>query len=211
MDRQENWQKAGNQDSFQGWRLWGAISIFLLLIAACSMMMDPTVEGVRQLIRVTARTSLVLFCLAFTASAAWKRFPNHWTQWQRRNRRYLGFGFATSHAIHAAAIIAFAMLDPTTFYSINSSRNIVPGSIAYVFIFAMAFTSFDLTAAWLGPRAWKILHTCGIYFVWLVFLIACAKRIPMSSTYIAPTIALLCVLIFRIWPMAKCSLPETRL
>ena len=70
------------------------------------------VEGVRMVIRFTARTSLLLFCLAFSAAALARLWPNAWTRWQRRNRRYLGVTFAASHAIHAVAIAAFAVMDP---------------------------------------------------------------------------------------------------
>jgi DMSO/TMAO reductase YedYZ heme-binding membrane subunit len=211
MNAKADLRTGGKRNRFQGWSLWLGISTGLLLMAAFIVAMDPTVDGVRQLIRATARTSFVLFCLAFTASAAWARFPNGWTQWQRRNRRYLGLSFATSHGIHAVAIIAFAKMDPSTFYSINSYRNIVPGTLAYMFIIAMAFTSFDRTAAWIGSRAWKALHTSGIYFLWITFFIAYAKRIPTSSLYIFPVVVLLCAFVFRIWPRTKSAFPEAQL
>ena len=57
-----------------------------------------------MVIRFTARTSLLLFCLAFSAAALARLWPNAWTRWQRRNRRYLGVTFAASHGIHAVAI-----------------------------------------------------------------------------------------------------------
>ena len=66
------------------------------------------VDGVRMVIRFTARTSLLFFCLAFSAAALARLWPNAWTRWQRRNRRYLGVTFAASHGIHAVAIAAFA-------------------------------------------------------------------------------------------------------
>src|SRR5688572_25388522 len=63
------------------------------------------VDGVRLAIRLTARTSLALFCLAFTAGALARLFPGPFTRWQRANRRWLGLAFASSHAVHAAAIV----------------------------------------------------------------------------------------------------------
>ncbi len=60
------------------------------------------VDGVRMVIRFTARTSLVLFCLAFSAAALARLWPNASTRWLRRNRRYLGVSFAASHAIHSS-------------------------------------------------------------------------------------------------------------
>jgi hypothetical protein len=49
------------------------------------------------------------------AAAIAQLWPNAWTRWQRRNRRYLGATFAASHALHAIAIAAFAALDPPGF------------------------------------------------------------------------------------------------
>src|SRR6201999_4612294 len=85
------------------------------------------VDGVRAVIRFTARSSLMLFCLAFSAGALARLWPNAWTRWQRRNRRYLGVSFAASHAIHAVAIIAFAKMDPAGFVEATSPASYIFG------------------------------------------------------------------------------------
>jgi hypothetical protein len=187
----------------QKWRLLGLIGAVLSLMALAALALDPSVDGVRQVIRLTARTSLLLFCMAFIASAAWKRFPNGWTRWQRQNRRYLGLGFAVSHGIHAAAIISYAVLDPERFHMASGMGSIISGGTAYVFIVLMSLTSFDRSAAWIGPRAWKILHTAGVYYLWISFMITFGKRIPMSPLYILPLIVLVAALAVRLWPACK--------
>ena len=53
-----------------GWRLTGLLSLLLLAMAAASWRLQPDVEGLRLVIRATARTSLVLFALAFSAAGA---------------------------------------------------------------------------------------------------------------------------------------------
>jgi methionine sulfoxide reductase heme-binding subunit len=184
----------------QKWPLLALIGLALGLMAVVILAQDPGVDGVRRVIRATARTSLLLFCMAFIASAAWQYFPNAWTRWQRQNRRYLGLGFALSHGIHAAAIVYFAVLDPENFDITSNTGSRISGGIAYLFIILMSLTSFNRTAAWLGPRAWKILHTAGIYYIWTSFMIAFGKRIPMSTLYILPVTLLLALLVFRLWP-----------
>lgn len=184
----------------QGWRLLGFLSLGLLLLAAAVLALDPSVEGVRRLIRVTARTSLLLFLLAFTASAAARHWPGAWTRWQVRNRRYLGLGFAVSHTIHALAIATFAQLDPVAFHQASSVGNFISGGIAYGFIVLLAATSFDATAAWLGRPAWQRLHLAGMYYLWISFMITFGKRIPMSPAYVVPIVVLLLALAFRLWP-----------
>jgi methionine sulfoxide reductase heme-binding subunit len=102
-------------------------------------------------IRFTARASLLLFCLAFSAGALARLRPNAWTRWQRRNRRYLGVSFAASHAIHAVAIVCFALVSPPLFRENTSIASFIFGGIGYTAIIAMTATSFDRTAAALGP------------------------------------------------------------
>ena len=171
-----------------GWRLTGllsaamsAMSIYFLAVQSWDM------EGIRLVIRATARTSLVLFVLAFTASAMVELMPGEFTRWQRRNRRYLGVSFAVSHFIHLAAIISLATLDRELFWKLTNIGTILLAGAAYLFIAAMTATSFDRTAAWLGPRKWRLLHLLGGWYIWISFAVAVGKRVPLDPFY---------------WPMA---------
>ena len=151
------------QNWFEGWRLFAVLAAILVALSLwIAGMRQFEVDGVRMVIRFTARTSLVLFCLAFSAGALGRLWPNAWTLWQRRNRRQIGLSFAASHAIHAVAIACFAATSPAGFLAATGLASYVFGGIGYGCIIAMTATSFDRTAAALGPRAWRILHlTCG--------------------------------------------------
>ena len=106
---------ATRRNWFEGWRLFGLLTLTLVGLSIwIAAMRQFEVEGVRMVIRFTARTSLLLFCLAFSAAALVRLWPNAWTHWQRRNRRYLGVTFAASHAVHAVAITAFTMALPAS-------------------------------------------------------------------------------------------------
>ena len=168
----------------QGWRLTGVLSLLLLGMSAYILAAhDWDIEGVRVVIRATARTSLLLFVLAFTASALARMFPGDLTRWQRRNRRYLGVSFAVSHLIHLAAIVSLAEIDRALFWTLTNIPTIVLAGTAYVFIAAMAATSFDRSAAWLGPRKWRVLHLLGGWYIWISFAIAFGKRAPLDGFY----------------------------
>src|SRR5450432_1961514 len=144
------------QNWFEGGRLFAVLTLALIALSIwIAGMRLFEADGVRMVIRFTARTSLLFFALAFSAGALAALWPNGWTRWQRRNRRYLGLAFVVSHAIHAAAIVAFATLDPVAFHQNSMAGSIVSGGIAYAFIVAMALTSFDRSAAWIGPKAWQ--------------------------------------------------------
>lgn len=140
-------------------------------------------DSVRLVIRLTARVSLGFFCLAFSASAGSRLWPNAWTRWQLTNRRYLGLSFAVSHVVHAFAIWALVARFPRQFHKVHPGSNI-PGEIGYLFLFAMTITSFDRTAAFLGNRAWRILHTTGAYVLWVIFLVSEASRMRQGAIHV---------------------------
>lgn len=192
-----------NNRMLNGWLLLALLSLGLLAMAfVCLEDHAFDVAGVRLVIRATARTSLVFFALAFSAQAMMTLWPNALTRWQRRNRRQLGLAFAVSHAIHAAAIVAFARMDPVGFHEHAMPGTLVSGGIAYVFIVAMAATSFDRTAAWLGDRigraAWRALHWIGGYYIWVSFIVTNGKRIGQSPLYALPVALMLAILALRI-------------
>ena len=171
-----------------GWRLTGVISLLLATMTLGLLGFHGwDAEGLRLVIRVTARTSLLLFVLAFTGAAMVELLPGEATRWQRRNRRYLGVSFAVSHFIHLVAILSLALVDRALFWKLTNIGTIVLAGTAYLFIAAMAATSFDRTAAWLGPRNWRLLHLVGGWYVWISFAVAVGKRVPIDRFY---------------WPMA---------
>jgi DMSO/TMAO reductase YedYZ heme-binding membrane subunit len=168
----------------EGWRLLGLLSVGLVLgVLAALASSSGGSDGIRLVIRITARTSLALFCLAFTASALFHACPSIWTRWQRRNRRYLGLSFALSHGLHGLAIIALASTAPSLFKQLSNTGTQISGGLAYLFILAMAATSFDRTAAMIGPKAWRWLHLCGAYYIWLSFMVTFGKRAVMDPLY----------------------------
>lgn len=188
---------------FESWRLLAALTLSLIALSLwIASMRQFEVEGVRMVIRFTARSSLLLFCLAFSAAAMARLWPNAWTRWLRRNRRYLGLSFAASHAIHAVAIVIFARMDPAGFAEATSPASYVFGGIGYALIIAMSATSLDRTAALIGPRAWRALHLVGGYYLWFQFMVSFGKRVPSMPGYAAFLIPLLAVMALRMIAMA---------
>lgn len=188
----------------EGWRLLAVLTCSLVALSlwiASMRQFEP--EGVRMVIRFTARSSLLLFCLAFSAAALARLWPNAGTRWLRRNRRYLGLSFAASHAIHATAIVAFANMDPASFAEATSAASYIFGGIGYGFIIAMSATSLDRTAALIGPRAWRALHLVGGYYVWFQFMVSFGKRVPTMPLYAAFLLPLLAVMALRMIAMAR--------
>jgi DMSO/TMAO reductase YedYZ heme-binding membrane subunit len=197
-----------NASLLSGWTLTGVLSLAVSLMAvgiAASHQFD--VDGMRAVIRATARTSLLLFCLAFSAAALHRLWPNGWTRWQRRNRRYLGVAFGVSHGVHAIAIVSLILVAPELFNSVASTDMLVFGGLGYAVIVAMVATSFDRTAAVLGPRAWCTLHWIGAYFIWLSFIVTFGKRTGANPAYWGFIAILLAVMALRLFAWRRSSAP----
>jgi DMSO/TMAO reductase YedYZ heme-binding membrane subunit len=191
--------QARRRQYLEGWYLLGATSLVIAVLAVwLASMRGFEVEGVRMVVRYTARTSLLLFCLAFSAAALHRLWGSPFTRWQLRNRRYLGLSFAVSHLIHAVAIVCFAVMAPPLFAAATSPASFIFGGIGYAFIIAMAATSFDRTARAVGPRAWRILHTSGVYYLWVQFMISFGMRIPGMPNYAWFLLPLLAVMVLRV-------------
>ncbi len=199
------------QTWFAGWRLFALLSLTLLGLSIwIAGMRGFEVDGVRMVIRFTARTSLLLFCLAFSAAALALLWPNGATRWLRRNRRYLGVSFAASHGIHLVAIAIFAAMDPAGYAAATSIASYIFGGIGYALIIAMTVTSFDRTAAALGARAWHRLHLVGGYYLLFQFMVSFGKRIPdmpLYALFLIPLVAVFALRMVAMAPRARATAP----
>ena len=170
--------------ALSGWPIVGWCSLVLVVLMAALLAAYGTDEaGVRVVVRMSAKTSLLLFMSAFVASAAYQLWPGAQTRWLLANRRYVGVSFAVSHFIHLLTLVALARVS-TEFAASLNALTLIGGGMAYVFIAAMVATSFDRTAAWLGPRAWRRLHVVGLYYIWGIFFNSYLPRAIMSPAYI---------------------------
>lgn len=166
------------KQGFAGWALVGWSSlVVVLLVAAVLAVLGVGEAGLRSGIRVTARTSVVLFLAAFVASACAALRPSPMSKWLLRNRRALGVSFAVSMGVHGALIVALWQTYRESFVASVKPSTVFGGGVGFVLIALMAATSFDRTAALLGRRAWKVLHTVGMYYLWIVFAFSYAGRL----------------------------------
>ncbi len=191
----------------EGWLLTGLITLALLAASiAAHLLAGGGAEGHRAVIRLTARTSLVLFLMSFVASSLVRLAPSPATRWMIRNRRYLGVSFAMSHLIHAVAIVALARTDADLFWQLTTVGSIVTGTSTYLVIALMTATSFDATARWLGSRVWRSLHWWGAWYIWVSFVFTNGKRVPMSLWYLVP-VALLGLAVALRWMASRRAAP----
>jgi methionine sulfoxide reductase heme-binding subunit len=172
-----------------GWRLTWVLTLTIALISTAAAVNVGGASGANLGIRITARTSAVLFLLAFTASSAYRLWPTSSTKWIRRQRRYLGVAFAGSHVVHAGFIVATIILSRERF-SAGVARTphavYVLDFIAYGFLIAMTITSFDRVAKQMRYATWHRIHLTGSYLIWLTFFIAYWRRGITYPLYYGP-------------------------
>jgi methionine sulfoxide reductase heme-binding subunit len=201
-------QQRGHAGLSNGWPFFGVAAVAILAAVGAAIAISPDEgEAAARVVRVTARTSVTLFLAAFTAAALWRLWPNGWTRWQRQNRRYLGVAFAFSHGVHLAAIFWLQHVRPIEFAQQVNAITWIGGGLAYVFIAAMTATSFDRTAQMIGPHAWRVLHTVGSYYIWLIFANSYIGRAVAMPEYIPAAAFVLLALGLRI--AARVAGPRT--
>jgi DMSO/TMAO reductase YedYZ heme-binding membrane subunit len=170
-----------------GWSVLGVAAMCAVLFAVAG----TGEEGIRLVIRATARTSVVLFVMAFTASALRRAWPSPASAWLLANRRHVGVSFAVSHLAHFLAILALAGWSIHRFFADAGPVAGAFGGFGFVVIAALAATSFDRSAAWLGPRRWRRLHVFGVWYLWGIFFVSFAPRAAEAPLRYGPVALLL--------------------
>lgn len=184
----------------QKWAITGWISVAVMIVVTAILLLAGTGKhGLGIGLRVTAQISVILFSLAFSAAGLFKLNRNPFTTWLRRNRRYVGVGFAVTHFIHLGLIGWVALAYPNPFFAERGATEFLGGGIAYAFIAAMTATSFDRTARMLGPKRWRMLHLAGGWYIWFIFAQRYVKTAVVDPFYIPLALLTLGVLAIRVW------------
>ena len=173
-------------------------AVLVLLLGGHFLYRGIDADALAASIRITARTSVSLFLPAFAASALHALVPAWPTRWLLANRRYLGVSFGVSHLVHALAILSLALYTDGVSLAGLGALNYVPGGVVYLFILFMVLTSFDRTAALVGRRVWKAVHTTGAWLIWFSFALGYAPRLSESLTYAVPVSLLFLAVILRV-------------
>lgn len=162
---------------------WGltlrSIAVLVLGSLALFAAFGVAEAGVRVWVRATARASVALFLLAFSARPLRQLWRSRASSWLLQNARYLGVAGAFAQLLHGIALVwlfqAFAGAE-----QMPEARTLVLGGLGFAFYFAMGLTSNDAAVAALGPHAWKLLHSVGGYWIWLIFAVTNWGNVPFA-------------------------------
>jgi sulfoxide reductase heme-binding subunit YedZ len=185
---------------FSGSRIvYGAIVGFGFMCGFLFVLAGGGEEGVRMVIRATARTTFVVFAIVFCTTALKRRWPGLASRWLARNRRYLGLSAATSHAYHLAFILALYGMGVGDDTSIET---VVGGSFGFLMLFLMAATSNDASQRRLR-RNWRRLHLFGMYTVWVIYAVSYLPGMAMGPIPAAASVVLVASMVLRLLPAPK--------
>ena len=176
-----------------------AVGLPMLLYAAFFFFIGFNEEGTRAAIAWSAKISFTLFCLAFAASAAHLRIRNSLSFWWLINRKYLGIAFAVNHLIHLGFLVLLQQVFHPVF-DVAASTSLMAGGLAYLFVVLMLLTSFETFSKQLSQKNWKLLHTIGGYWIWVIFLSTYFKKVMNVGVAFLPfVLILILVLLLRIF------------
>ncbi len=183
------------------WDIVKYVTIFSIgLYTAFFVLGGFTEESTRMAIAWSAKISFLLFCMAFAASAAHKRIKNSLSFWWLMNRKYFGISFAISHLIHLGFLVVLQQVFHPVF-NIAASISLIAGGGVYFFVVLMLLTSFETFSNYLSRKNWKLLHTIGGYWIWVIFLSTYVKKVMnVGAEFIPFVLLLIIVLIIRLLP-----------
>ena len=158
-----------DQKILNGWNLWaliaGPLSLAVIAMMTTKDLSRPT--EISSMIQFSVRCSVPWLYLAFSASSLKILFPGPLSRWALRNRRNIGLCFAAGMAWQLFFII-WMVAGYWSYYLEEAYllEDVVIQLPGYLFLSAMTLTSFRRWRSRISPRQWKLLHKCGIYFLW---------------------------------------------
>jgi DMSO/TMAO reductase YedYZ heme-binding membrane subunit len=185
---------------------WIALSILSLCVWIVLTSDAGVVETSSTIIRWTARTSLVMFVFVYVARPGVQLWRNAFTKHLLAERKWIGLGFAASHAAHLGGIIALASPDFGAFMRAQPPTNAI-AALTFLLLFAMAFTSIDRVRKKMSARWWKRLHRTGIHFAWLSFTATYTTAALEVPAYFIPSVILLALAGVRVaaWSRSRAA------
>lgn len=124
-------------------------------------------DSLNMVLRQTARFGYIFFLLAFVAAPLRELTDHPLTRSLMRHRRLLGLAFGGMHTAHLLLVACR--------YTAIPGVDLAPvvgviGGTAYLLMYLMVITSFDLPRRLISPQAWRRLHKVGLYYNGFLFL-----------------------------------------
>jgi hypothetical protein len=137
-------------------------------------------ESVRQLIRWSVRISTVLFSLAFGISSVQFFLKDAVSSLVLKYRPHIGLAFGAFHTAHLLFLIWLQnAIHPV--FTLAKTSSLLGGGLAYVFMYLMMLTTYPQFKSRMSTAQWKLLHTVGGYWIWLIFFRTYFKKVVFKE------------------------------
>ncbi len=150
---------------------------------------DSDEEHMRQMLRVSAWTAILIYLVVFVARPLKQLSGSPATRKLLRNRRYYGIALAAVMTVHLVLLLI-----------VNDKALNFPGAVVYGLLYLMLFTSFDSSPARLGPRNWRILHKTGLYALGIAYfstVVGAFLKSPLDPVYLTLVLLMLAAVAVR--------------
>lgn len=165
------------------------IAFSMVIVGITFSIFGLSEESLRLSLRETARISVAIFLLVFIASSFHQLSRSRISKWLMINRRYLGISFGASHLIHLVLIVwLIYSYSSGNLLSIAPLNSYMVGGIGYIFIIAMLITSNNQSMKRLGRKRWKMLHTSGMYYLFLSFIMSFVDLLEKDFSFYLPLV-----------------------
>jgi len=122
---------------------------------------------ISEMISFSVRWAVPFIYLIIAISSLQILFPNAFTRWLMRNRKYIGLVFAVAMAWQGLFIFIMSYYFHDYYFSeVYYFRDEIEGSIGYIFLMVMVLTSFKFGSKMVSSSQWRIIHKTGVYFLW---------------------------------------------
>jgi len=179
---------------FEGWPFTLLVNAVILAMAAVILVQGAFSEpSILDALRATARTSAILFLLAFAAPGI------RWGSirlWFQRNTPFLLLAFAGSHLIHFAILVTWLILFPHSMFEELSVPLVVIALVLYGVIVLLARSALRATRT--GSLLFHSRERLGMYVLWAVFASAFFARALTHPLYPVLAIASVAALVLRL-------------
>ncbi len=156
--------------SINGWKLFWLIATPLSagMVLGMTRVDLSSAEGVSSMIQFSVRRAVPLLYVVFAASSLQVLFPGSFTRWLLRNRKFIGFCFATAMGWQLMFILWLVGIHTDHYVNdVYVLSDVVEGVVGYTFLIAMVLTSFKFGRSRLTQKQWKLLHRSAIYYLWM--------------------------------------------
>lgn len=134
-------------------------------------------EATVKLIRLSVQFASPWIYIAFVTTALTTFFPNAFSKWLLRNRRYTGLSFAAGFAWQAVFIAVLLDLYPAYYWDeLHKTSDLVGRSLSYVLLLALTITSFYPVRRKLSRAQWSWLHWLGIWYFWAAIWVSYTEQ-----------------------------------